>query len=113
MEKKQKIMVPLIIISVIMIIIGIFLAIRTDKISKNNIEILDATYKCNGQAEDFYQDEKYIYSFPCHKSDSIFVKFNDGSKILLIKALEEKKVTIKKLEKAGLEMKRREKEGTK
>ena len=93
-----------------MVIIAVFLLIRTDKIKKGSIEILDATYICDNQPEDFYQDETYIYSFPCHKSDSVFVKFNDGNKELLIKALEEKKVTIAELEKAGLEMKRREKQ---
>lgn len=106
-KKKKRIIIFLIILSLIMIIVGILLSAKTKK--ANDIKILDATYSCDTVVEDFYEDNEYIYSFPCSKSTSIFVLFKDGNKILVTKALAEKKVTIEELEKAGLVMQKRKK----
>ena len=59
---------------------------------------------CAESIEKFYEDDKYTYSFPCIKSSSVFVKFPDGKKVLVVKALEEELVTIDELINAGLEV---------
>ena len=48
--------------------------------------------------------DNYTYSFPCIKSSSVYVKFPDGKKVLVVKALEEEMVTIDQLINAGLEV---------
>lgn len=85
-------------------VFGIVLLNRNAYISKQKIEILDATYNCQEALEKFYEDDKYIYYFPCIKSKSVYVKLVDGNKMLVTKALEEGKVTINELIKAGLEV---------
>ena len=103
MKKNKKIIVPsLIILTIIIIIISIILVIKNNNLEKNKIEIIDATYSCNKSKEKFYEDDKYIYYFPCVQSTSVFVKFSNGNKLLVTKALEDEKITIDELIKAGL-----------
>ena len=106
---KKKFILTLIIISIVLIIIAFVLLLKKDLLKEQKIDILDATYSCENIPEKFYEDDKYIYSFPCTKSTSVFVKLEDGSKMLVTKALEEEKVTIDELLEAGLEVIKNEK----
>ncbi len=103
MKKKQIIILSA--LTLLFLIIGIIFLNKNKELSQNNIEIIDATYsKCNPPKEYFYEDNNYKYSFPCIKSNSIFVKFPNGNKMLVTEALNTGKVTIKELIKAGLEI---------
>ena len=107
---KKKIIVPsLIILTIIIIIISIILVIKNNTLEKNKIEIIDATYSCAQGREKFYEDNNYIYYFPCRQRNSVFVKFPNGNIFLVTKALEEEKVTIDELIKAGLNVYKEEK----
>ena len=78
--------------------------IKNKKLEEKSIKIIDATYSCNNSYEKFYEDNKHTYYFPCVQSSSTFVKFSNGNKILVTKALEDNKVTIDELIKAGLKV---------
>lgn len=106
---KKKNIIILIISAILILIIAIILLTKNINLSKNKITILDATYSCESITEDFYEDDTYIYSFPCKKSTSVFVKLPDGNKMLVKTALEEEKVTVSSLEEAGLEFTKRHK----
>ena len=106
--KKKIITIGCIVLGIIAIIIGLTIVKKVEN-NKNKIEILDATYACNETLEKFYEDKKYTYYFPCVKSSSIYVKLEDGNKMLLVDALDEKKVTIDELIDAGLEVVKKEK----
>ena len=71
---------------------------------KSKIQIIDATFSCAQTKERFYEDDKHIYSFPCGKSSSIYVKFENGNKMLVTDALNSEQVTIEQLIDAGLEV---------
>lgn len=101
---KKRIIIILCIISIIAIIIGLLLSNKIEITKKNQIEIIDATYSCNQIKEKFYEDDTYIYYYPCQKSSSVFVKFSNNNKLLVTDALKEEKVTINELIKAGLEV---------
>ena len=102
---KKKTIITLIILSLVILIIGIILLSKNNIIQgKSKLKIIDATYTCAPSPEKFYEDEEYIYSFTCVKSQSIYVKFENGNKMLIVDALETKKVTIKELIDAGLEV---------
>ena len=103
--KKKKIII-LSVLGLIILIIGIILLVTKKIIIKNksNLTIIDATYSCAKTEEQFYEDDKYIYYYPCIKSDSMFVKFENGNKMLNSNALESNKVTIDELLDAGLEV---------
>ena len=110
MKIKKKHITILVIAGLIILIIAIILLNKNINILNNSrIQIIDATYSCVNSPEKFYEDEKYIYSFPCVKSSSIYVKFENGNKMLIVNALEENKVTIDELIKAGLEVQKKEK----
>lgn len=103
MKKKSIIIVS--ILGTMFIIIGIILLTKSNIIkAKNKIEIIDATYTCAQVIEKFYEDNKYIYSFSCAKSGSVYVKFENGNKMLVVDALNSKKVTIDELIDAGLKV---------
>lgn len=101
---KKKLIIIISLVAIFAIVLGVFLSIKNKNLEKNSIKIIDATYSCNQSREKFYEDDNYVYYFPCVKSTSIFVKFPNGNKILVVKALEENKVTIDELIKAGLEV---------
>jgi len=110
MKIKKKYLQILIIAALFILIIAIILLNKNINILNNSkIKIVDATYSCVKSPEKFYEDEKYIYSFPCVKSSSIYVKFENGNKMLIVDALEAKRVTIDELLKAGLEVHKQEK----
>ena len=102
---KKNYIIILSILGAIILTIGIIL-LANNNILKNKptIEIFDATFSCAQVVEPFYEDEKYIYSFPCVKSSSMYVKFENGNKMLIVDALESNKVTINELIDAGLEV---------
>ena len=102
---KKKSIIILSISGLVIIIIGIILLTKNNIMkSKNELEIIDATYTCAQIPEKFYEDDKYVYSFTCTKSNSMFVKFENGNKMLITSALEAEKVTIKELLDAGLDV---------
>lgn len=102
---KRKTIITLISISIVILIIGIILLSKNNIIKgKSKLKIIDATYACAPSPEKFYEDEEYIYSFACVKSQSVYVKFENGNKMLIVDALEAEKVTIKELIYAGLEV---------
>ena len=109
MNKKKSIVIISTVSAVILIIALILLTTNTILKSKPKLEIIDATYKCAESLETFYEDDKYIYSFPCVQSQSVYVKFENGNKMLVVDALEEEKVTIKELINAGLKVYKKEK----
>ena len=100
--RKKRIFIVLISLTIIALIIGIILAFKNKELRNNRIQIIDASYMCAQVLEKFYEDDNYSYSFPCVKSSSVYVKFPNGNKMLVIKALEEGKVTIDELIDAGL-----------
>ena len=103
---KKKSIIILTVLGVIILILGIIL-LKTNNIilkEKSKIKIIDATFSCAQVKEKFYEDDKKIYMFPCVKSSSIYVKLEDGNKMLIVDALESEKVTIDELIDAGLEV---------
>lgn len=106
---KNKTIKILLIIASIVIIIGLIFLKKNHDNKNNQIEIIDATYICDNYQELFYEDDKYTYYFPCTKSTSIYIKYKNGNKYLVTKALEEKKTTIEELLKNGLEVIKKEK----
>ena len=109
MKKKGINVIIVLVLAGIAILLGIILKIRNNILEKNSIEIIDATYACAKSPEKFYEDDNYIYYFPCVQSSSVFVKFPNGNKLLVTRALEDEKVTIDQLIKAGLKVEKVEK----
>ncbi len=107
--KKKVFIIIFVSLGIIALISGIIFKSQIDIFMKNNIEIIDATFSCGNSPEKFYEDSKYIYYFTCHKSDSIYVKYSNGNKELVTKALDEGHVTMSQLEKAGLKFLKDEK----
>lgn len=99
--KKKKVII-FIGLACIMLFLAIIIMYQNKKNANNNIEIIDATYNCNSMLEEFYSDSNYIYYFPCVKSSSVYVKYDNGNKELVKTALENNNVTIDELIKAGL-----------
>ena len=92
---RKKPIIIIIIASIVILAIAIILLSKNETIkAKEKIQIIDATYSCTQSLEQFYEDDKYTYSFSCVKSKSVFVKFPNGNKMLVVDALESKKVTI-------------------
>ena len=104
MNKRSFII--LIVSGVIILILGIILLKNNNIIlkEKSKIQIIDATFSCAQTKEKFYEDDKHIYSFPCVKSSSVYVKFENGNKMLVTDALNSEKVTIEELINIGLEV---------
>ena len=107
---KKKSIIILIVFSVVILIMGIILLGKNNLIKeKSKLTIIDATYACTQITEKFYEDSKYTYSFPCIQSDSVYVKFENGNKMLVVDALNAEKVTIDELINAGLKVYKQEK----
>lgn len=102
--KKDKLIILLGCLTFVIVIIGIILIGKNRELRSKQIQIIDASYMCAEAIEKFYEDDNYTYSFPCIKSGSVYVKFPDGKKVLVVKALEEEMVTIDELINAGLEV---------
>lgn len=107
---KKKFIITISILGGIILVIGLILLLNNNIIKgKSKLKIIDATYSCAQVYEQFYEDEKYTYSFSCAKSNSMYVKFENGNKMLIVDALEAQKVTIDELIDAGLEVYKKEK----
>ena len=100
--KKNKIIIILIGLAIVILVLALILFRVNKKISDSQIKIIDASYQGNNIKEIFYEDDNYVYSFPCVQSSATYVKFANGNKMLVVTALEEEKVTIDELIKAGL-----------
>ena len=107
--KKNKLIIILCILTIIFIIGGLLLFKKNKELKENQIQIINASYKCQSTKEIFYEDDNYIYSFPCIQSNATYVKFPNGNKMLVVKALEDEKITIDELIKAGLEINKEKK----
>ena len=107
MKKKYII----IILGVLIFICGLIILIRKENLpnKKNSLQIIDATYSCQSVKEKFYEDDNYVYYFPCVKSKYIYAKFENGNKMLITEALQNNKVTIVELLKNGLDAIKEEK----
>lgn len=107
---KKKYIIILSALGLIILITAVILLTKNNlNKGKKQLEIIDATYACTQSIETFYEDDKYTYSFPCIKSSSVYVKFENGNKMLVVDALEAKKVTIDELIDAGLGVYKEEK----
>lgn len=100
----KKVIIILSVLGIIALILAIVLLNRNEYLKENKIDVLDATYGCDNNLEKFYEDEKYIYYFPCTKSKSIYLKYPNDNKILVVDALEQDKITIDKLLKLDIEV---------
>ena len=102
---KKKTIIIISVIGLLILIAGIVLLTNNNILKrKSKLIIIDATYSCAQINQKFYEDDKYTYSFPCAKSSSVYVKFENGNKMLVIDALASKTVTIDELIDAGLEV---------
>ncbi len=107
---RKKIVLLFLVLSIIILAVAFLLFNKNIIMShKDDIKIIDATYSCFSTLEKFYEDDEYIYYFPCKKSDSVYVKLNNNTKMLVTEALSEEKVSIKELISAGLEVKKKKK----
>ena len=100
--KKNKLVIIFIALAVIILVIALLLFNKNKELQAKQIKVIDASYRTENSdecktREIFYEDDKYVYSFPCIQSSSTYVKFANGNKMLVIKALEEQKVTIDEL----------------
>lgn len=100
---RKKIIIILCVLGIVAVALGIVFSKKIHD-NKNKIEIIDATYACGSGYEKFYEDDIYIYSFPCPKSSSVYVKLDEKNKMLVVDALREEKVTIQELIDAGLDI---------
>ena len=62
------------------------------------VDIIDRTEAADQMVEPFWEDEKFIYSFPCIQSNSVFALMYDGREILLVDALELGYITPKEFD---------------
>ena len=107
--KKYKFAVVFVVVTIFFIMFGFFY----DKSNKNtNKQITTYDRKvmdikntsksddvCADDLEEFYQDDKYKYSFPCMMSSKIIVYFNDGTQEYVRDALNKKDIEISDLDK--------------
>ena len=117
--KKYKFTVVFVIVTIFFIMFGFFY----DKSNKNtnkqittyDRKVMDIknTFKsdevCADALEEFYQDDKYKYSFPCMMSSKIIVYFNDGTQEYVRDALNKKDITINDLDKYKIKYLKEEK----
>ena len=117
--KKYKFTVVFVVVTIFFIMFGFFY----DKSNKNtnkqittyDRKVMDIknTFKsddvCADALEEFYQDDKYKYSFPCMMSSKIIVYFNDGTQEYVRDALNKKDITINDLDKYKIKYLKEEK----
>ena len=60
-------------------------------------------FMCAQAIEKFYEDDNYIYSYSCLKSEHVVVKYNDGSVETVKDALKNNHITIGDLDKFEIE----------
>lgn len=117
--KKYKFTVVFVIVTIFFIMFG-FLYDKSNKNTNKQITTYDRkvmdiknTFKsddvCADALEEFYQDDKYKYSFPCMMSSKIIVYFNDGTQEYVRDALNKKDITINDLDKYKIKYLKEEK----
>lgn len=107
---RKKFVILFSILGILILLVGLVFLRKNIILSRNNnIKIIDATYNCFSTMEKFYEDDNFAYYFPCIKSDSVYVKFPNGNKMLVVDALSDNKITITELISAGLEVKKEKK----
>ena len=79
-----------------------------------NITIIDKTkaikdFSADAALEPFYEDENYIYSYPCIISDYIVVKYSDGTEETVKEALKNNRIEIGYLDKFDINYIKQEK----
>ena len=79
-----------------------------------NITIVDKSkdikkFSADTALDPFYEDEKYIYSFPCIISDYIVVKYSDGTEETVKEALKNNRIEIGYLDKFDIHYIKQEK----
>ena len=88
---KKKYIIILSVLGGIILLISIILLTQNSILkNKSKLTIIDASYICTQIEEKIYEDDKYTYSLPCVKSDSVYVKFENGNKFL--KAFDDKEI---------------------
>ena len=80
----------------------------------SNITIVDKSksikdFSADTALEPFYEDEQYIYSYPCIISDYIVVKYSDGTEETVKEALKNNHIEIGYLDKFGIKYIKQEK----
>ena len=117
--KKYKFAVVFVIVTIFFIMFGFFY----DKSNKNtNKQITTYDRKvmdikntsksddvCADALEEFYQDDKYKYSFPCMMSSKSIVYINDGTQEYVRDALNKKDIEISDLDKYEIKYLKEEK----
>src|SRR5574344_1799555 len=63
--------------------------------------IVDTTDVCAEALEQFYEDENYVYYYPCIKDNTTFIKTN-SEQLKISDALKQNKITIEELKTSGL-----------
>lgn len=107
---QKKMVIIFLFLGIVIMLIGfVFLHEKNFLSHHGGIKIIDATYNCANSLEKFYEDDKYVYYFPCKKSNSIYVKFSNGNKMLVTEALSQDKVTISELISAGIDIRKQKK----
>lgn len=117
--KKYKFAVVFVVVTIFFIMFGFFYY-KSNKNTNKQITTYDRkvmdiknTSKsddvCADALEEFYQDDKYKYSFPCMMSSKIIVYFNDGTQEYVRDALNKKDITINDLDKYKIKYLKEEK----
>lgn len=117
--KKYKFAVVLVVVTIFFIMFGFFYG-KSNKNTNKQITTYDRkvmdiknTSKsddvCADALEEFYQDDKYKYSFPCMMSSKIIVYFNDGTQEYVRDALNKKDIEISDLDKYKIKYLKEEK----
>lgn len=73
-----------------------------------NVTIIDKTksidnFACDTALDPFYEDDKYVYSYPCIISDYIIVKYSDGTEETVKEALKNNRIEIGYLDKFDID----------
>ena len=102
---KKKILISLMAIVLCFVLAG---CSSSKEETKESFTIVDKTkemddFTCAQSLEKFYEDDKYIYSYSCMKSEYVVVKYSDGKEETVKEALENKKITIEDLDKNNIQ----------
>lgn len=95
------------VISLMILIVFSFVLVgcEKDENTSGDIMIIDRNVSgvCAAVVEKFYSDDKYEYSFPCSRSDYLFVVYSDGTEENIVDALNNKKIKIEDLDNNGID----------
>ena len=86
--------------SIIIVLITLFFLLNINKKS-NDFVIINENEICPKQKEKVYEDDFFEYNISCAFSNKVFVKFINGEKINIKKALRDRLITVKDVLKAN------------